>query len=141
MNKNIFSRLWDTGTREVEVTFTGHKTAVSCLAWDRAGLRLVSGSRDTAVIVWDVVAECGIARLQGHKVRIITYILTSTLAPCRMRLDDRGWNRTLVTVEGMAGLNSRAELEHQQNNVQQDLCHLNKTGPLGLSCQNSMDNY
>ena len=62
-------RLWDTGTREVEVTFTGHKTAVSCLAWDRAGLRLVSGSRDTAVIVWDVVAECGIARLQGHKVR------------------------------------------------------------------------
>ena len=79
MNKNIFSRLWDTGTREVEVTFTGHKTAVSCLAWDRAGLRLVSGSRDTAVIVWDVVAECGIARLQGHKVRIITYILTSTL--------------------------------------------------------------
>ena len=79
MNKNIFCRLWDTGTREVEVTFTGHKTAVSCLAWDRAGLRLVSGSRDTAVIVWDVVAECGIARLQGHKVRIITYILTSTL--------------------------------------------------------------
>ena len=61
------------------MTFTGHKTAVSCLAWDRAGLRLVSGSRDTAVIVWDVVAECGIARLQGHKVRIITYILTSTL--------------------------------------------------------------
>ena len=74
MNKNIFSRLWDTGTREVEVTFTGHKTAVSCLAWDRAGLRLVSGSRDTAVIVWDVVAECGIVRLQGHKVRADTYI-------------------------------------------------------------------
>ena len=67
-------RLWDTGTREVEVTFTGHKTAVSCLALDRAGLRLVSGSRDTAVIVWDVVAECGIARLQGHKVRADTYL-------------------------------------------------------------------
>ena len=67
-------RLWDTGTREVEVTFTGHKTAVSCLGWDRAGLRLVSGSRDTAVIVWDVVAECGIARLQGHKVRADTYL-------------------------------------------------------------------
>ena len=67
-------RLWDTGTREVEVTFTGHKTGVSCLAWDRAGLRLVSGSRDTAVIVWDVVAECGIARLQGHKVRADTYL-------------------------------------------------------------------
>ena len=62
-------RLWDAGTREADVTFTGHKTSVSCLAWDRAGLRLVSGSRDNTVIVWDVVAECGLARLQGHKVR------------------------------------------------------------------------
>ena len=62
-------RLWDVGTREVEVTFTGHKTEVTCLTWDQPGLRLVSGSRDTNVIVWDVVAECGIARLKGHKVK------------------------------------------------------------------------
>lgn len=75
-------RLWDTGTREVEVTFTGHKTAVSCLGWDRAGLRLVSGSRDTAVIVWDVVAECGIARLQGHKVRADTYTESRGMETC-----------------------------------------------------------
>ena len=61
-------RLWDVGTREAEVTFTGHKTGVTCLAWDAAGLRLVSGSKDNTVIVWDVVAECGLARLQGHKV-------------------------------------------------------------------------
>ena len=62
-------RLWDVTTREAEVTFTGHKTSVTCLAWDKPGLRLVSGSRDNNVIVWDVVAECGLARLQGHKVR------------------------------------------------------------------------
>ena len=61
-------RLWDVGTREEDVTFTGHKTAVTCLDWDPAGLRLVSGSRDNSVIVWDVVAECGLARLAGHKV-------------------------------------------------------------------------
>ena len=61
-------RLWDVGTREADVTFTGHKTSVTCLAWDAAGLRLVSGSKDSSVIVWDVVAECGLARLQGHKV-------------------------------------------------------------------------
>ena len=41
---------------------------MTCLAWDKAGLRLVSGSRDNTVIVWDTVAECGLARLQGHKV-------------------------------------------------------------------------
>ena len=61
-------RLWDVGTREADVTFTGHKTSVTCLSWDVAGLRLVSGSRDNSIIVWDVVAECGLARLNGHKV-------------------------------------------------------------------------
>ena len=69
VSKHNNRRLWDAGTREADVTFTGHKTSVTCLAWDRAGLRLVSGSRDNTVIVWDTVAECGLARLQGHKVR------------------------------------------------------------------------
>ena len=31
------------------------------------GHRLVSGSRDTSVIVWDVINESGLYRLQGHK--------------------------------------------------------------------------
>ena len=29
--------------------------------------RLASGSRDSVVIVWDVVNECGLFRLKGHK--------------------------------------------------------------------------
>ena len=28
---------------------------------------LVSGARDTAVVVWDIVAETGICRLRGHR--------------------------------------------------------------------------
>ena len=53
---------------ECEVTFSGHKTAVTCLCFDKEGHRLVSGARDTHVIVWDVVAETGLFRLHGHKV-------------------------------------------------------------------------
>ena len=60
-------RLFSPDTGEEEVTFTGHKSAVTSLAFDAAGLRLVSGSRDTTAIVWDVVGEAGVARLVGHK--------------------------------------------------------------------------
>ena len=60
-------RLFSPDTGEEEVTFTGHKSAVISLAFDAAGLRLVSGSRDTTAIVWDVVGEAGVARLVGHK--------------------------------------------------------------------------
>ncbi len=49
------------------VVFNGHKTAVTCLAFDLEGNRLASGSRDTNIIVWDVINECGLYRLRGHK--------------------------------------------------------------------------
>ncbi len=63
-------RLFDPWTGECEVTFTGHKSAVIILAFDSPGLRLVSGSRDTNIVVWDIVAESGLYRLHGHKVEI-----------------------------------------------------------------------
>ena len=77
-------RLWDVGTRQADVTFTGHRTSVTCLAWDAAGLRLVSGSKDSSVIVWDVVAECGLARLQGHKVGGRQEICPLSCLSCRV---------------------------------------------------------
>ena len=49
------------------VAFSGHKKAVSSLAYDATGGLLASGGRDTDVVVWDVVAEEGAARLKGHK--------------------------------------------------------------------------
>ena len=60
-------RLFSPDSGDEEVTFTGHRSAITCLAFDVDGLRLASGSRDTITIVWDVVGEQGIARLQGHK--------------------------------------------------------------------------
>ena len=60
-------RLFDLGSGECTVTFSGHKSPVNCLTFDTDGMRLASGSKDTNIIIWDVVAEAGMFRLSGHK--------------------------------------------------------------------------
>jgi U3 small nucleolar RNA-associated protein 12 len=51
----------------------GTQSAVSCLRFGGGGAGggtatlLVSGGRDTDVIVWDVLSETGMCRLRGHK--------------------------------------------------------------------------
>ncbi|KAF7649870.1 hypothetical protein LDENG_00134890, partial [Lucifuga dentata] len=45
----------------------GHKSAVTVIRYDTLGARLVTGSSDTDVIVWDIINECGLYRLRGHK--------------------------------------------------------------------------
>lgn len=55
-------RLWNAPTESVLTTFNGHKKAVTALAFDEQGARLASGSQDTDLIVWDVVAEAGLYR-------------------------------------------------------------------------------
>lgn len=49
------------------LTFFGHKTSVTCLDFDSNGVRLASGSKDTDIVIWDLVGECGLFRLKGHK--------------------------------------------------------------------------
>ncbi|BGP26588.1 beta transducin [Rhodotorula toruloides] len=63
-------RIWNAKTQSVTVTFNGHKTGVTALAWDADGTRLASGARDTDVILWDVVGEVGLFRLRGHRDQI-----------------------------------------------------------------------
>jgi U3 small nucleolar RNA-associated protein 12 len=55
-------RLWNCSVCSVTTTFNGHKKAVTSLAFDEDGTRLASGSQDTDLIVWDVVAEAGLFR-------------------------------------------------------------------------------
>ncbi|XP_024620709.1 WD repeat-containing protein 3 isoform X2 [Neophocaena asiaeorientalis asiaeorientalis] len=59
----IFSLL----SGEGNVTFNGHKAAITSLKYDQLGGRLASGSKDTDTIVWDVINESGLYRLKGHK--------------------------------------------------------------------------
>ncbi|EEY18613.1 DOM34-interacting protein [Verticillium alfalfae VaMs.102] len=60
-------RLWDSKIATVIVNFQGHSSAITHLAFDKAGVRLASGSKDTDVIIWDLVAEVGQYKLRGHK--------------------------------------------------------------------------
>jgi U3 small nucleolar RNA-associated protein 12 len=60
-------RLWDSKIATTIVSFNGHRSAVTVLAFDKAGVRLASGSKDTDIIIWDLLAEVGLYKLRGHK--------------------------------------------------------------------------
>uniref|UniRef100_T1JD22 Small-subunit processome Utp12 domain-containing protein n=1 Tax=Strigamia maritima TaxID=126957 RepID=T1JD22_STRMM len=45
----------------------GHKSAVTTIDYSEDGARLVTGSKDTEIAVWDIIDERGIVRLKGHK--------------------------------------------------------------------------
>lgn len=63
-------RVWDSKISGVIVSFNGHRSAISLLSFDKSGVRLASGSKDTDIIIWDLVAEVGLFRLRGHKDQI-----------------------------------------------------------------------
>ncbi len=52
------------------ISFNGHRSAITTLAFDKSGVRLASGAKDTDIIVWDLVAEVGLFKLRGHKDQI-----------------------------------------------------------------------
>lgn len=60
-------RIWDSNSSMSNITFNGHKAAVTVLCFDSLGARLASGSKDTDLVVWDISGECGLFRLKGHK--------------------------------------------------------------------------
>ncbi|ORY66462.1 WD40-repeat-containing domain protein [Pseudomassariella vexata] len=63
-------RLWDSKIATTIVSFNGHRSTITILAFDQSGVRLASGSKDTDVIMWDLVAEVGQYKLRGHKDQI-----------------------------------------------------------------------
>ena len=63
-------RVWDSRISTVVISFNGHKSGVTTLAFNKDGVRLASGSNDTDIIVWDLVAEVGLFKLRGHKDQI-----------------------------------------------------------------------
>lgn len=63
-------RVWDSKIATVILRFNGHKSAVTALAFDTSGVQLVSGSKDTDLILWNLVEEEGKVKLRGHKDQI-----------------------------------------------------------------------
>ncbi len=66
-------RVWDTVKGTCEMVLTGHKGAVTAMAFNKTGALLASGSTDTDIIVWDAVAETGLYRLKGHRDQVSTF--------------------------------------------------------------------
>lgn len=60
-------RLFDYTTMAATTVLNGHRKAVTALQFSPNGMQLASGSKDTNVILWDVVAEAGVCRFKGHK--------------------------------------------------------------------------
>jgi len=55
-------KLWDLSTSTYGTVFNGHSGAVTTLCFDKLSTRLFSGSKDTDIIAWDLVAETGLFR-------------------------------------------------------------------------------
>ncbi|CAG0920402.1 unnamed protein product [Notodromas monacha] len=49
------------------VLFKGHRSGITSFLFDDDGLILVSGGKDSDIVVWDLVKESGLFRLKGHK--------------------------------------------------------------------------
>lgn len=64
-------RVWDIVKGTCETVLTGHKGAITALAYNKTGAHLASGSTDTDIIVWDAVAESGLFRLRGHRDQVL----------------------------------------------------------------------
>jgi len=52
----------------------GHRKAVTAMQFSANGMHLGSGSKDTNVILWDVVAEAGVCRFKGHKDEVTSIV-------------------------------------------------------------------
>lgn len=65
-------RIWSLKTNSCRITFNGHKSAVSALHFNRDNSLLVSGSKDSDLIVWDCIAENGLYRYA--KCSCLTYM-------------------------------------------------------------------
>lgn len=53
-------------TKSIECTFASHKSAISCLQFDKDGIRILSGSLDTDIVMSDLVDQVGKCKLTGH---------------------------------------------------------------------------
>lgn len=62
--------------------FEGHDSNISALVFSNDSLTLYSGSYDTSIIIWDLVADCAVKRLQGHRDAITDLFISNKLISC-----------------------------------------------------------
>lgn len=73
-------RLFNLDDGSSDVLLKGHRSEVTALRFNADGSLLVSGGKDTNVVVWDVVAEAGLCRLRGHKDQVTDAVFVQSRA-------------------------------------------------------------
>ncbi|CAF3512285.1 unnamed protein product [Rotaria sp. Silwood1] len=63
---------------ETTVNFHGHKSTITTLTFTQDSATLISGSKDTDIIAWDLITEAGLYRLRGHKAPITKVIIMTS---------------------------------------------------------------
>lgn len=86
-NKEI--KLYDLASSSFSGDFVGHSDEVSGLAFSKDGTRLISGSYDRTVIVWDVATQQPIWRLTGHTNSIRAVVFSDDGALALSGSDDK----------------------------------------------------
>ena len=56
-------KIYSIATGSMKIHFSGHDAAITVLRYDESGMRLVSGSRDNDLVIWDIPTESGVNRL------------------------------------------------------------------------------
>jgi WD40 repeat protein len=83
-------RLWDVATGAVLAVLAGHTDCVTCVAFDRAGLRLVSGSWDNTAKIWNLDSKSEIQTLTGHS----SWVSSVTWSPSERYIATGGQDHT-----------------------------------------------
>ncbi|CAM4767347.1 unnamed protein product [Rotaria magnacalcarata] len=73
--QNGIIKIFSLTQNETTVNFHGHKSTITTLIFTQDSATLISGSKDTDIIAWDLITEAGLYRLRGHKAPITKVIL------------------------------------------------------------------
>ncbi|CAF0863198.1 unnamed protein product [Adineta steineri] len=76
--QNGMIKIFSTTQNETAVNFHGHKSSITTLTFTQDSATLISGSKDTDIIAWDLITEAGLYRLRGHKAPVTKVIIMST---------------------------------------------------------------
>jgi len=86
----------------------GHTSTVTCVDFSPDGRKLVTGSFDTALLIWDVKTGEQLARLDGHK----HFVRGARFSPDGRSVASVGWDRCAMIWDAATG-ERRTTLQHE----------------------------
>jgi WD40 repeat protein len=88
-----------TGEMIRELTLGGHIDGITCLAFSTDGLRVVSGSHDAKLVVWDALTGTWLAHMNVHMRSITSVVwLESDSAKKKSGAPPHTWRHCLCDV-------------------------------------------